>query len=47
MERLKKPEEREFGRYLDMLPKYFKNYPIFFNEEELSYLKGSPILEAI
>ena len=37
-ERLKKPEEREFGEYLDLLPKTFNNYPIFFDDEELSYL---------
>lgn len=33
--------------YLDILPKSYDNFPIFFNEEELSFLKGSPFLLVI
>jgi histone-lysine N-methyltransferase SETD3 len=33
--------------YLDILPKSYSNFPIFFSEEEKSWLKGSPFLNLI
>jgi histone-lysine N-methyltransferase SETD3 len=33
--------------YLDILPKSYDNFPIFFNDEELSFLNGSPFLLVI
>ena len=33
--------------YFDILPKDFSSFPIFFNEKELEYLKGSPTLNQI
>ena len=33
--------------YLDILPKSYENFPIFFNDEEKSYFKGSPFLSNI
>lgn len=33
--------------YLDVLPKDYSNFPIFFCAEELYYLKGSPFLKII
>jgi len=31
--------------YIDILPKNFSNFPIFFTEEEKEWLKGSPFLD--
>ena len=48
MEEESKPaEEREWQEYLDILPRNCDNYPIFFNDEQLEHLKGSPILHQI
>ena len=33
--------------YFDLLPKNFNNFPIFYNDNELNYLKGSPFLNQI
>ena len=33
--------------YFDLLPKDFNNFPVFYNKEELEYLKGSPFLSQI
>jgi Rubisco LSMT substrate-binding./SET domain. len=33
--------------YIDILPKYFRHMPIFFDENELKYLKGSFTLKMI
>ncbi len=33
--------------YFDLLPKDFSNFPIFYTEKELEYLKGSPFLNQI
>ena len=41
-ENRKKPEDRRFGPYLDSLPKQFDEFPVFFDEETISYLDGSP-----
>ena len=33
--------------YFDLLPKDFSNFPIFYTDAELNYLKGSPFLHQI
>ena len=33
--------------YFDLLPKDFSNFPIFYTDDELKYLKGSPFLNQI
>ena len=33
--------------YFDILPKNFSNFPIFYTDNELKYLKGSPFLNQI
>ena len=33
--------------YFDLLPKDFSNFPIFYTDDELQYLKGSPFLNQI
>ena len=33
--------------YIDILPKNYTNFPIFFTEEEKKWLKGSPFLDQI
>ena len=33
--------------YFDLLPKDFSNFPIFYTDTELNYLKGSPFLHQI
>jgi hypothetical protein len=47
IERLKRPIEREFGAYMDLLPKSCLEFPIFFDEEELAQLDGSPFKELL
>ena len=47
MERRKDPADREFSAFLDLLPKSYEEFPIFFNETELSYLEGSYFKEKI
>lgn len=34
-----------FQYYIDILPKNFSNFPIFFTDEEKQWLKGSPFLD--
>ena len=34
-----------FQYYIDILPKNYSNFPIFFSEDELALLKGSAFLE--
>lgn len=34
----------KWKHYLNILPQDFSNFPIFFTDEELSYLDGSPFL---
>ena len=43
----KRMKKRIFGPVLDVLPKSYQHFPVLFNEDELSYLKGSPLLDAI
>jgi hypothetical protein len=43
-ERRKDEEDIEFTEYLDILPKGLNDFPIFFDEDEKAYLKGSPFL---
>ena len=43
----KRKMEMEYREYLDILPKGLNDFPIFFNEDERSYLKGSPFLTQI
>jgi protein-histidine N-methyltransferase len=40
-------EDQIFRWMIDLLPKSVDEFPIFFENEELEYLKGSPILEYI
>ena len=37
----------KYKYYFDLLPKDFKNFPVFYTKEELGYLKGSPFLSQI
>ena len=46
-ERQKPKEEREFKEFLEMLPNSCKDFPLFFTDEELAYLKGSYLLELV
>lgn len=43
----RKKDEQKFAEYLDILPKGLGDFPIFFTEEELAYLKGSPFLDQV
>jgi hypothetical protein len=40
-EKRKKRENRRFGPYIDSLPTKFDNFPVFFDEETVSYLDGT------
>ena len=40
-----KGKDSSFFPFIDILPKSFENFPIFFTEEEREYLKGSPFLK--
>jgi len=42
-----KAEESEFFPFIDILPKTFENFPIFFSPEEKDLLKGSPFLNQV
>ena len=44
---LKDVRETFFEPYLDCFPHDCENFPCFFIQEELDYLKGSPILKSI
>ena len=37
----------KYKYYFDLLPKDFSNFPIFYTNKELEYLKGSPFLSQI
>jgi len=37
----------KYRYYFDLLPKDFSNFPIFYTNKELEYLKGSPFLSQI
>lgn len=43
----KRKEVSEWHTYIDILPKNFSNFPIFFTEEEKNWLKGSAFLDQI
>jgi histone-lysine N-methyltransferase SETD3 len=43
----KKGEDSEFFPFIDILPKSFENFPIFFTPEEKEWLKGSPFLDQV
>jgi hypothetical protein len=34
-----------WAAYIDILPKSYTNFPIFFTEEEQKWLEGSPFLD--
>jgi hypothetical protein len=36
-----------FKHYIDTLPKDYNNFPIFFTDEEILYLEGSPFISKI
>lgn len=40
-------ENSPWHHYLDILPKNFDNFPIFYTEEEKIWLEGSPFLQQI
>ncbi len=46
MQERRKPES-EWNIYIDILPKSYTNFPIFFTEEEKKELEGSPFLDQI
>ena len=44
----KKPrKDRKFAEFFDVLPKQFNEWPLFFTEDDLAYLEGSPFKEFI
>ena len=44
----KNKREQKFGEYIDLLPRNFDSFPIFFKEkEELKWLEGSSLLYVI
>lgn len=43
----RRKEETPWEPFLDILPKDFDNFPIFFNEEEKKWLEGSPFLDQV
>lgn len=43
----RKKKNSKWKYYFDILPKDYSNFPIFYKEEELNLLKGSPFLSTI
>ncbi|CAD8163405.1 unnamed protein product [Paramecium octaurelia] len=43
----KKKQDSFWKPYLDVLPKSYSNFPIFFNDCDLEWLKGSPFLKQV
>jgi len=41
----RRKKESIWHPYLDILPKNFSNFPVFFDEEDKKWLQGSPFLE--
>ena len=35
-------KDRKYAPYIDILPKNPQHFPVFFKDEELAYLDGSP-----
>ena len=46
-ERSKPKEDQIMSSFFDILPQDFNEFPIFFTDEELLYLSGSPTLTVI
>jgi histone-lysine N-methyltransferase SETD3 len=46
MEEKRKPSS-PFNKYIDILPKGFTNFPIFYTKEERNWLTGSPFQQQI
>lgn len=46
MQERRKPDT-EWKYYIDILPKSYTNFPIFFTPEEKKYLEGSPFLDQV
>ena len=44
MQEVRKPDTI-WHEYIDILPKCYSNFPIFFTEEEKEWLKGSAFLD--
>ena len=42
-----KEDYSPWKNYLEILPKSYENFPIFYTEEEKKWLKGSPLLTQI
>lgn len=38
----RRKESSFFDKYIDILPKAFDNFPIFYTQEERAWLEGSP-----
>lgn len=38
----RRKEKSYFAEYIDILPKKFNNFPIFYSQEERAWLEGSP-----
>lgn len=43
----KRKETSYFQEYIDILPKGYNNFPIFYTHEERAWLEGSPFQDAI
>jgi hypothetical protein len=43
----KRKQNSKFFKYIDILPKGFTNFPIFYTDEEKALLKGSPFQQMI
>jgi histone-lysine N-methyltransferase SETD3 len=44
MQEIRKPDSK-WHIYIDILPKNFSNFPIFFDDNDKKWLKGSPFLD--
>ena len=44
---LDEEKNQKYKYYFDLLPKDYSNFPIFYTNKELVYLKGSPFLSQI
>lgn len=43
----RRKENSFFDQYIDILPKAFDNFPIFYTQEERTWLEGSPFQDQI
>ena len=41
----RRKESSFFDKYIDIRPKAFDNFPIFYTQEERAWLEGSPFQE--